>query len=309
MFRSKMNLKLSQVKYFGTNNKKNMKKFKIITSTILVFVMTVSCFKDDIENKSTGDYIVGFKNSQSSYIYTDNDVNPVQVSEPIDLVGGSNGTTSTTDITIPFSVDPSSTAISGTDYTINATSGTVTLKAEADFIQLPLTINPSVLPGNVPKTIIINLGKPTATNAVIADDKKTITITIAKCESDLSGTYSLKVTRQDNGAVYNFPDEIIKELSLGVYETATTGPFDDLTVDGAPRNGFIFKDVCQTIIIDKQDLGDYFTNLVEGDSNAGAISLDPVSGEVLSITMNYSIRGFSSGVARRYFTAIYTKKL
>ena len=178
-----------------------MKKINIIFLTILTFAIAISCVKDDVENNSTGDLIVGFKNSQSSYIYTDNDVDPVQVFEPIDLVGGSDGTTSDADISIPFSIDVTSTAILGTDYTINATGGNVTLEAGSSFVKLPFTINPSVLPGNVPKTIIINLGQPVPAGVVVADDKKTITITIAKCESDLAGTYSLVVTREDNGVV------------------------------------------------------------------------------------------------------------
>lgn len=283
-----------------------MKNFKIIAFAIVACVIAVSCVKDDVENNSQGDYIVGFKNSQSSYIYTDNDVDPVHVSEPIDLIGGDNGTTSGKDITIPYSVDASSTAIQGTDYTIDAT-GSLTIEAGADFVQLPITINPTVLPGNQPKTIVINLGNPTSTDAVVADDKKQIIITIAKCASELEGTYSLVVTREDNAAVYNFPNEQITELELGVYETSSTGPYDDLTLDGAPRNGFIFKDVCQSIQVDEQYLGDYFTNLVEGDADAGSVNLDPVTGEVISITIKYSIRGFTSGVARRYYTAVYTK--
>ena len=131
--------------------------------------------------------------------------------------------------------------------------------------------------------------------------------TIAKCESDLAGTYALVVTRQDNGVVYNFPNEVITELSLGVYVTSTSGPYNDLTDDGAPRHGFIFRDVCQSIAIDEQNLGDYYSNLLEGDDDSGSVILDPVTGEVTSITMNYSIRGFSAGVTRRYFTAVYTK--
>jgi|GEM_PF-4307670 len=285
-----------------------MKKIKIITFVLLSCLFALSCVKDDVENNSSGTYIVGFKSAQSSYIYTDNDVDPVHVWEPIDLIGGQNGTASSSDITIPFSVDASSTAIAGVDYTIDAASGSITLEAGADFAELPFTVNPSVLPGNTPKTIVINLGVPTTNNAVVADDKKTIVITIAKCASDLAGTYSLTVTRQDNGEVYEFPNEEITELALGEYVTSTTGPYDDLTTDGAPRNGFIFKDVCQSIVIDEQYLGDYFSNLVEGDADAGSVTLNPNTGVVTSITMHYSIRGFSSGVVRRYFTAVYTKQ-
>lgn len=274
---------------------------------LLSIVVIVSCVKDDVENFSEGSYIVGFKNTQGAYIYTDLDVNPVQISEAITLIGGSNGTANPESITIPFSVDASSTAIAGTDYTINASGGSVTIPAGMDFVLLPITINPSVLPGNQPKTIVINLGQPNA-NTVVSDSKRTITITIAKCESDLSGVYSLQVTRLDNNAVYNFPNEIITALpaqGLGVYETSTTGPYDDLTLDGAPRNGFIFKDVCQSIQIDEQNLGDYYSNLVYGNpAETNEVTLDPLTGDVVSITMNYTIT-FSAG--NRRFTAVYTK--
>lgn len=284
-----------------------MKKIKYILFTVFAFASLLSCVKDDVENNSKGRYIVGFKNPLASYIYTDNDVEPVQITEPINLIGGSNGTTSNKDIEIKFSIDPSSTAILGTDYELNTIANSLTLVAGSDFVMLPMTINPSVLPDNLPKTIVINLSDPQTTDYVIASDKRTIEITIAKCASNLAGEYSLEVTRQDTGVVYNFPNEIITELSLGVYETSTTGPYFNLTDDGAPRNGFIFKDVCQTIVIDEQFLGDYYSNLVEGDPDSGSVQLNPVTGEVETITMNYSIRGFSSGVARRYFKAVYTK--
>ena len=283
-----------------------MKKIKIITLTLLSLVAITSCVKDDEEDFGSGPHIVGFKNSVSSYIYTDNDVTPVVISEPINLIGGSNGTTSGENISISFSVDPSSTAIAGAEYTINST-GSLTIPAGTDFVQLPITVNPAVLPGNTPKTIVININQVSTNNAVVSDAKKSITITIAKCASDLAGMYSLTVTRLDNSVVYNFPNEEIFELALGVYETSTTGPYDDLTDDGAPRNGFIFNDVCQSIVIEEQNLGDYYSNLVRGTSDSGSVTLDPITGEVVSITMRYSIRGFTSGVAERFFTAVYTK--
>lgn len=267
-------------------------------------VASVSCVEDDAEDFGSGPYIVGFKNTQGSYIYTDLDVDPVQISEAITLIGGNNGTTSPNDITIPFTIDASSTAIAGVDYTINVPGNTVTILAGMDFVQLPITVNPAALPGNTPRTIVINLGTPNS-NTVVSDAKSSITITIAKCASDLEGLYSLQVTRLDNNAVYNFPNEMITELSLGLYETSTTGPYDDLTLDGAPRNGFIFKDVCQSIQIDEQNLGDFYSNLVFGNpGETNEVTLNPVTGNVISITMNYTI---TFGAGPRRFTAVYTK--
>jgi hypothetical protein len=281
-----------------------MKNLKIILLSLVSVLVISSCVKDDEEDFGSGPHIVGFKNAQGSYIYTDNDVDPVVISEPINLIGGSNGTTSSENISMTISVDPSSTAIAGTEYTINTTAA-LTIPAGSDFVQLPITVNPAVLPGNVPKTIVINLTQVSTGNAVISDAKKSITITIAKCASDLAGTYSLSVTRIDNSAVYTFPNEVITQLALGVYETSTTGPYDDLTLDGAPRNGFIFKDVCQTIVVEEQNLGDFYSNLVFGNPNeTNQVTLDTESGNVVSITMNYTIT-FAAG--DRQFRAVYTK--
>lgn len=281
-----------------------MKNFKIIVLTLLTLVSFTACVEDDEEDFGSGPHVVGFRNAQGSYIYTDNDIDPVQISEPINLIGGSNGTTSTEDISISFSVDASSTAILGTHYSLNTTGNSISIGAGSDFTQLPITVFPSALPGNVPLTIVINLTQVGSGNAVISEAKKSITVTIAKCASDLAGNYSLTVTRLDNNAVYNFPNEVITELALGEYVTSTTGPYDDLTDDGAPRNGFIFKDVCQSIVIDEQFLGDFYSNLVFGNSeDTNQVTLGE-GGQVISITMNYTIT-FAAGP--RKFRAIYTK--
>lgn len=291
-----------------------MKNFKKISLALFSIALLFSCVKDDVEDFKSGPHIVGFKNSSSSYIYTGADVNPVQITEAIDLIGGSNGTPSDGNISVQFSVDASSTAIAGTDYTIDVTGNQVTIPAGSDFVLLPMTINPLVLPGNTPKTIVINLTQVSSNNATISDSDKQITITIAKCESALAGEYSLEVTRIDNGVVYNFSTETITSTgTLGEYITSSTGYFgelalggvDDLTDDGAPRNGFLFNDICQTISIPDQFLGDYFGNDVYGNPDeTNEVTLDPVTGQVTTITMTYTV-DFAAGP--RKFRAIYTK--
>jgi len=291
-----------------------MKNLQKITLALFSIIALFSCVKDDVEDFKSGAHIVGFKRSNSSYIYTSADVNPVQITEAIDLIGGANGTPSDTPITIQISVDPSSTAIQGTDYTIDAVNNQVTIPAGSDFTMLPITINPSVLPGNLPKTVKVNLTQINSGNAVVSDAKKQITITIAKCESALAGDYTLQVTRIDNGTVYNFSSETITSTgTLGEYVTSSSGPYgdmalggiDDLTADGAPRNGFIFNDVCQTIAIPEQNLGDYYSNLLYGNpDDQNEVVLDPVTGNVVSITMTYTI---TFGAGPRKYKAVYTK--
>lgn len=291
-----------------------MKNLKKISLALFSIALLFSCVKDDVEDFKSGPHIVGFKNSSSSYIYTGADVNPVQIAEPIDLIGGTDGTPSDSNITIQFSVDASSTAIPGTDYSIDVTGDKVTIPAGSDFTSLPMIINPVNLPGNTPKTIVINLTQVSSNNAVISDADKQITITIAKCESDLAGDYSLQVTRIDNGAVYNYTTETITSTgNLGEYITSSTAEFgdlalgglDDLTADGAPRNGFLFKDICQTINIPEQSLGDFYTNLVYvNPDEQNEVVLDPVTGLVVSITMTYTVE---RSVGDLKYKAVYTK--
>lgn len=290
-----------------------MKNLKKISLALFSMIALFSCVKDDVEDFKSGSHIVGFKRTSSSYIYTSADVNPVQITEAIDLIGGQDGTPSDSNITIQFTVDASSTAIQGTDYTINATGNQVTIPANSDFVLLPITVNPSVLPGNQPKTIKINLTQISTGNAVVSDAKKQITITIAKCESALEGDYSLVVTRIDNGDVYNYSTETITSTgTIGEYVTSSTAEFgdmslgalDDLTLDGAPRNGFIFNDVCQTIVVPEQNLGNYYTNLVFGNPDEeNEVVLDPL-GNVVSITMTYTVE---RAAGNRKYKAVYTK--
>ncbi len=307
MYHRKQNHKPLQVKFSGTNKKIIMKKIKNISLAIFALLMITSCVKDDDENMVTGARVVGFSRNFNSFIFTGADTDPYVINEKINFIGGNDGTPSNEDIVIHFSIDPSSTAIQGTDYTVSG--NTTTLEAGSNFTQIPITVDPSVLPGNTPKTIVINLDGTDSEKSVIANNKKQITITIAKCESNLAGTYDLVVTRTDNNTTYSFPNEVITQIGIGQYVTSSTGPYGngDLTGSGAPRDGFIFNDVCQSIQIEEQYLGDYYSNLVEGDSNSGSVTLDPVTGEVVSITMYYSIRGFSTGTYQRTFTAVYTK--
>lgn len=284
-----------------------MKKIKFSLFLVMSFLTITSCVEDDVFTTAEGPYVVGFSRTFNSFIFTGADVDPYVINEKINLIGGDNGTASNEDIVISFSIDPSSTAIQGTEYTISGT--TTTLMAGSDFTQIPITVDPTVLPGNTPKTIVINLDSVNSDDSVIATNRQKISITIAKCESNLAGNYDLVVTRTDNNTTYNFPNEVITEIGIGQYVTSSTGPYGngDLTSAGAPRDGFVFNDICQSIQIEEQYLGDYYSNLVEGDSDSGFVTLNENTGEVETITMYYSIRGFSSGTARRTFTAVYTK--
>lgn len=290
-----------------------MKKIKLLLLTFISSLLVISCLVDDNVKDgqfSNSPYAVGFRSANASYIYTDLDTEIATESTSVDLIGGNNGIASNEDIIITFEVDASSTAIEGQQYTLTNNTGTIVIPKGQDFISFPFTINPNNLPANQPKTIKINLTGVTSPNGIIVDANRTITIVIAKCASNLAGNYSLQVTR-NNGAVYDFPNEVITQIGFNEYVTSTTAnytlPILQADYPDIQRAGFTFKDVCQTIQIDEQNLADYFTNLVYGnnigDGTNGSVTLD-TNGEVVSITLEYTVT-FESG--NRSYTAVYTK--
>ena len=289
-----------------------MKKINFYIVLAISFLTIASCMvDDDVATVADGEYIVGFKSGISSNIFTDEDIDPVILTQPIDLIGGSNGTTSDQPIVLEFSIDPASTAIQGTHYQVNATGNTLTLEPGATFVNFPITVFPDALPGNLPQTIIVNLTQVSSGNAVIPEARQTTTFTIAKCSSDLAGLYNLSVTRIDNNTVYSFPNEEITQVSTGQYLTTSTANYGagDLMAQGAPRDGFIFNDVCQEIVVPEQNLGNYFTNLLYGnetDGSHGFVTLDEDTGEVESITIYYIVE-FTNGTVLRQYKAVYTK--
>ena len=63
-------------------------------------------------------------------------------------------------ITIPYTVDPASTAVPGTHYTV-APGGTITIVPNTSSIALPITIIPGSVTATAGVKLIINLGDAT----------------------------------------------------------------------------------------------------------------------------------------------------
>ena len=118
------------------------------------------------------------------------------------------------------------------------------------------------------------------------------------CASDLAGAYSLRFT-SNFGHDITFPNELISEVSPGLYKTTTTYRWDAGTI--APDQGFNFTDVCGTLNVPQQGLAQgYYSNQVYNFSDG---SVNPTSGE-LKI---YYITEFGGGTTKIECTGIYTK--
>jgi len=273
----------------------------------------ISCTSDDVMSFDNSPYIVGFTKATDvkSYVTT-GDIVPLNV--PINLIGGQQGLTMDTDVTISYELDASSTAVVGDEFDfVNATNNVV-LPGGGTSVDLPLLINTGNLETGTEnaKTIVLNLTSVTSVNqVVIGTQYQQIIITLnGLCYSNLQGTYSLVATRiTAPAAVYNLPGEDITVVSDGVYLTSSTGPYNTrgLISAGAqlatPTAGFIFSEVCNDITLQTQQLGGGYSNIVTQDAAQASVShKDPVTGV---LTIEYSVWFTGNTVERRY-RGVYT---
>ncbi|MGS2727300.1 hypothetical protein ACU8DI_11885 [Psychroserpens sp. BH13MA-6] len=174
-----------------------MKNFKIIVLSILSAQLILSCSIDDEPQKLEADfantpYVVGFNNDQASPAFvTDGSVNVF--SENIVLIGGQDFS-NTPSFTVNFEVDPSSTAVAGTDYDFANSSQSITIPENRDFGTLDLNIYSENIDIDNPKVLVLNISSA-SNNAVVASAFQTLTITInGICFSDIGGMYSVTTT-------------------------------------------------------------------------------------------------------------------
>lgn len=199
---------------------------------------------------------------------------------------------------LQIAVDPSSTAVEGTNFRLDQTS--ITLEPGDNLLNnLSLTIltegiNP---PLDVSPYVILNVTSVTGANGALVNGRTgQIKITINYlCSSDLAGSYSV-VTRY----VYpsagidqttNSTDNIF-DTGSGSYRTDNVGHWSQDALGGTP--GFSFTDVCDQISIPEQNLVDLYSNLVTGVP--GASFVNPDTGVIY---FEYTI--CASGLCRQYY--------
>ncbi|TXE15916.1 hypothetical protein ES692_14950 [Psychroserpens burtonensis] len=174
-----------------------MKKFKCILITILSAGLMISCSIDDNPQQLEADlgttpYVVGFNNSEASPAFlTDGAVN--MYSENIVLFGGDDFSTNPS-ITVNFEIDPTSTAVAGTDFDFVNGSQSVTIAEDREFAALDINFYSENINIDNPKVLILNIASAD-NNAVIGSQFQTLTITInGICFSDIGGLYNVTTT-------------------------------------------------------------------------------------------------------------------
>lgn len=204
----------------------------------LLFVLSlsfVSCTDDNTENAGNSTYVVGFPRTSlnQSYVAT-GDVVPLDV--PVIFIGGKEGSSIGSDVTVSYEIDAASTAVEGDEYDLVNTTNSVVLPSGITSTNIPLLINTGNLETGEEnaKTIVINITTiVTEDEVVIASNFKQMTITLTGlCFSNLAGEYTITYS---SGTVAVFT---VTETSSGNYDSNSTPGW------GTGVYAFSFVDVC-----------------------------------------------------------------
>lgn len=279
---------------------KNIKSYLFVV--FASFAMT-SCLVDD--DTITGDYnqspnMVGFTSAKATASFAA-DEEPHNFVIPMSVVGPNMRAINEPTV-VQISVDPSSTAIAGTHFSLDQT--TITLSPDNNSIgNLNLTVLTEGIepPLEVSPYVILNVTSVSGGNGAIVNGRTgQIKVTINYlCNSDLAGSYSV-VTHYvyASGGIDTFINSTdnINALGSGQYRTENVGHWTQAALGGTP--GFSFSDVCDQITIPQQNLVDLYSNLVEGA--LGASNVNPDTGVIY---FEYSV---CTTTACRYYYVTYT---
>lgn len=190
------------------------------------------------------------------------------------------------DVLVNISVDPSSTAVEGTNFELE--SKTLVLTAANNYqADLPITMltDGIMAPLAESPTLVLLVSEADGENNVLPNGKKLTVSLNYLCFSNLAGTYNVE-TRYvragsgiDQTTTYT---DVVTEVADGEYRTGRVGHWTAATLGGTP--GMTFLDVCNEISVPYQNLVDLYSNIVEGVE--GKSSVDPDTGV---ITFEYTI--------------------
>lgn len=263
-----------------------MKNFKSYIFVLFASFAMTSCLVDD--DTISGNYnespnLVGFVSASASASFSaDGDSHNFAV--PLSVTGPNMRATKES-VTVQVSVDPSSTAIAGTHFSLAETS--VTLSPENNLIKdLNLTILTEGIDPPLAESpyVILNIDSASGGHGALVNGRTgKIKVTINYlCNSDLAGNYDVVIQHLSAGTTINRVD-YIKSTGKGTYRTGVVGHWDPAQF-AAFNPGFAFSDVCDNLTIAQQNLVDAYSNLVEGI--VGASFVDPDTGV---IRFNYTI--------------------
>lgn len=275
-----------------------MKKLsKIILFLFLgTFILFTSCERDDsnVEGDSidTGSTIIGWNDASQTLSYFTN-IGVLNNTYAVNVLGGGDGSPTTSDISVSVSVDPSSTAIAGQEYSLPSSG--ITIPAGGTFANVPVDINTGGFNATSPTFLLLNI-ETTANGTVVSSLNSQLKINFVGCKSTI-GDYSYMVTIvREDGLQYGPLLENVLEESVNSFLTYSVGTWNPPLNAG---HGVRFEVICGEILIADQELADMYSNAVTG---IGTTMVDPATGD---FTINYMIDFASGG---RSYSATYIRQ-
>lgn len=290
-----------------------MKKLILLSAVFSLFF--IGCSDDDeVGTFGPNSTIVGFQDSILSRTYI-TDFEDSDLNVPVGLISFENETFPS-EVTLQWSIDPTSTATAGVEYDMPS-STTVVLPSGSSVVYIPFNVHPNTFDPSNPKDIVINLTTATGAGAIIGEQFKKVRVTlVGVCSSELEGNYSTSTFRPDNNATYTFANEVItktadptgseyKTTYVGQYYAGPQAPGSANTVVLGPATsaGYTFTDICGNLKMSTQNLASIYSNEVRQSAAQFANSFEnPVTGVLV---IRYSIF-FTNNTVERPFISTYT---
>jgi len=273
---------------------KNYFKYLTILCVSLIFT---SCLVDD-ENENLlndeGPNLASFRNS-SGLLGAIANGDEYVFNLDVEVLGPTI-TDQAGDVQLTVGVDPSSTAIEGTHFSL--ANPTMTLTEATNYLgSFPVTLltDGIMAPLDVSPILVLTVSDASGTNVVANGKKIKLTLNYL-CFSNLGGIYDYEIVYVRGGAEVSTTTgtDVIVDQGDGEYRTGLVGHWSAAALGGTP--GMTFFDVCDALTIPNQNLVDLYSNEVEGV--LGNSFVNPDTGV---ITFNYTIVVPPATEDREYF--------
>ncbi len=245
-----------------------MKKLNKLFLLLVLPLLCVSCLVDDEDDQGlqgiqNSAYTVGFNSSSTLQSYFE-DIGAVNIDVPVNVLGGNSGIVLPTDVSVTYTVDPSSTAVEGNEFTLTGSS--FTIPGGTTFGNLPIQINTGGLDPDQPTTLVLKLTTTSSNAASVSTINDTFTITFVGCQSFHAGQYSNPDMPSGANGVGT-----ITELAPNSYRIDAM-PF--LGFGGVTPVEIDFQNVCGEIEWTGWQLGTLVIGPGSFDETTGAITFD-----------------------------------
>ncbi|WP_396138903.1 hypothetical protein [Flavobacterium sp.] len=275
---------------------------KKLMTLMIVAVSFLSCSDDGIKTEqdlTKGPKVVGFASKVANVPYFSNQ-GTVLRKFPMNLIGNGNGQVSSSDIQVSYTVDPTSSAVAGREYSMVDTTGKITIPAGTTFGDFPLNVITGGFSPTVKTELVLNL-TTSSPGSIVGAQYSQLRIVFVGCLSQVQGNYNVRIT--SGASAWNRTDEVVSVIGVNTFRTRYVGGWTVAAL-GATPPGFEFSDVCGEMAIPANlTLGGY-SNAVYGIGAYGA----GIDGRVISSTSFEVTKNIAFAAGDATYKYVYTRR-